>query len=72
MVLDAATVVNSHWRNVKESDRRRLGELIRKSKGKPGSLSKRDRDELRRIAGKLDFPGMARDLLPFARRGRRR
>jgi hypothetical protein len=72
MVLDAATVVNSHWRSLKDSDRRRVGELIRKSKGNPGSLTKRERDELRRIAGRLDVPGMARDLLPFARRGRRR
>jgi hypothetical protein len=71
MVVNAATVVNSHWRNLKESDRRRVGELVRKSKGNPNSLSKRERDELRRIGGKLDFPGMARDLLPFGRRGRK-
>jgi hypothetical protein len=73
LLLDAATVINSHWNELKESDRNRLGTLLRKSKGNPSNLTKRERDELRKIAGKLDFPGMARDLIPFARRlGRKR
>jgi hypothetical protein len=73
LVLDAATVVNKHWHELKESERNRLGALIRKSKGNPSNLTKRERDELRKIARRLDFPGMARDLIPFARRlGRRR
>jgi hypothetical protein len=72
LVLDAATVVNSHWNELKETDRNRLGALIRKSKGNPSNLSKRERDELRKIIGKLDFPGMARDLIPFAGRLRKR
>jgi hypothetical protein len=72
MVLEAATVFNSHWRNLKESDRRRVAELVRKSKGNPRALSQRERDELRKIAGRLDVPGMARDVLPFGRRGRKR
>jgi hypothetical protein len=73
LVLDAATVLNSHWQELKESERDRVATLLRKSKGNPSNLSKRERDELRKIAGKLDFPGMARDLIPFARRlGRRR
>lgn len=72
LALDAAMVVNSHWRELKESERSRAGELIRKSKGNPRNLGKRERDELRKIAGKLDFPGMARDLVPFTRRLRKR
>ena len=72
MLLDAAVVVNAHWQDLKESERSRVGALIRKSKGDPRNLSKRERDELRRIAGKLDVPGMARDLIPFAGRLRKR
>jgi hypothetical protein len=72
VLLDAAAVVNSHWHELKESERNRLGVLIRKSKGNPSNLTKRERDELRKIAGKLDVPGMARDLIPFARRLRKR
>jgi hypothetical protein len=72
LLLDAAVVVNSHWQDLKESERSRVGVLIRKSKGDPRNLSKRERDELRKIAGKLDVPGMARDLIPFTRRLRKR
>ena len=72
LLLDAATVINAHWNELKESDRDRLGALLRKSKGNPSNLSKRERDELRKIIGKLDFPGMATDLIPFARRLRKR
>jgi hypothetical protein len=72
LVLDAAVVVNSHWQDLKESERSRVGALIRKSKGNPRNLTKRERDELRKIADRLDVPGMARDLVPFARRMRKR
>jgi hypothetical protein len=72
LVLDVAVVVNSHWQGLKESERRRAAELIRKSKGNPRTLTKRERDELRKIADRLDVPGMARDLIPFARRLRKR
>ena len=73
LLIDAATVLNAHWNQLKESDRDRLGALLRKSKGNPSKLTKRERDELRKIAGKFDFPGIARDLVPFARRlGRKR
>ena len=72
LALELAMVANAHWQELKDSERRRLGELIRKSKGNPRALNQRERDELRKIAAKLDFPGMARDLVPFARRFRRR
>jgi hypothetical protein len=65
-------VVKSHWEDLKESERSRVGTLVRKSKGNPRNLTKRERDELRKIAGKLDVPGMARDLIPFARGLRKR
>jgi hypothetical protein len=72
LALDAAVVVKAHWENLKESERSRVSELILKSKGNPRNLTKRERDELRRIGAKLDVPGMARDLVPFARRVRKR
>jgi hypothetical protein len=72
ILLDAATVANAHWHALKASERERLGTLVRKSKGNPSNLTKRERDELRKIAGKLDFAGMARDLIPFGRRLRKR
>ena len=71
LALDAAVVVKSRWEGLKSSERDRVSDLIRKSKGNPRNLTKRERDELRRIAAKLDFPGLARDLVPFARRLRK-
>jgi hypothetical protein len=43
---------------------------VRKSKGNPSNLSKRERDELKRLVVKLDVPAMGRALIPFV--GRRR
>jgi hypothetical protein len=53
------------------SDRRRLSGLLRQSRGRPGNLSARERDELLAIIGRLDLLGVARELGGASRRGRR-
>jgi hypothetical protein len=72
VVLEVAAVASRHWREIDERDRRRMGELVRKSRGRPGNLSPRERAELRRLVGALDLPRLGRELLPFGRAGRRR
>ena len=72
IALDLAAVLNSHWHELSESDRSKLTDLIRKSRGNPANLTRRDRDEALKIVRRLDFAAMARDLLPFAGRARRR
>jgi hypothetical protein len=59
-------------RNLSVSDRRRLGDIMRHSKGDRRRLSDRDRRDLGRIARDLDLAGLARDLAPAAARVRRR
>ena len=72
LALQAAVVAGQHWRALDEKDRHRLTTLLRDSRGWPGNLTSRERDELRKLAARLDLPGIGRDLLPLARRGRRR
>lgn len=71
IALQLALAAGRQWSELPPRDRERLRALLAKSKGLPTNLSAREREELRRIARKLDLPGIARDaVLPFA--GRRR
>jgi hypothetical protein len=72
MALEGAMVANRHWQRLSESERSKLTGLIRKSKGVPTNLTEREREEIRKLVGKLDLAGIGRDLLPFAGRLRSR
>jgi len=72
ILLEVATVLRSHWMRLRPDERRRLSELVRTSRGRLGNLSASERAELRRLVGKLEVAAVGRDLLPFARRIRRR
>jgi hypothetical protein len=68
-MLQGVVVIGRHWRALSQKDRVRLTRLVRDSQGRLGNLSTKERDELRRLVGKLDLRGVARDLL-FLARGR--
>jgi len=70
VLLQAGAAAHRRWRELEESDRRRLSELVRKSRGRPGNLSARERADIRRLVGKLDVAGIGREVLPFSRRRR--
>jgi hypothetical protein len=70
MALDVAFIAREHWQRLAPGERERFSALVRKSKGNPSNLSKRERDELKRLVVKLDVPAMGRALIPFV--GRRR
>jgi hypothetical protein len=72
IVLQAAMAAGEHWRDLPEADRRRLRELLAKSRGRPSNLSRRERDELRALVRRVDVPGFARRMAPLGRRTRRR
>jgi hypothetical protein len=65
-------IVGRRWTALSAKDRARLVELVRTSRGRVGNLSVKQRLELRKLAGRLDLKGMARDLLPVVRGGGRR
>ena len=74
-MLQVGVVVGRRIGELPDKDRARLAVLVRKSKGWPGGLATKEREELRRLIGKLDAKSMSRELLPLiggSRRGRKR
>ncbi len=65
LLLDLALALRHRWKELPERDQRELGRIVRKSKGRPGNLNQRDRNELKRIVKDLDLLAAGRDLLPF-------
>jgi hypothetical protein len=72
MVIQAGVAVNKRWRSLSERERSRLSNLLRRSGGRPGKLSAKERAEVRKLVGKLDLKGLSRDLLPLASRRKRK
>jgi hypothetical protein len=67
MALQAAQVANQHWsEQLSAPERTRLKRLLAKSKGLPNNLTQKERDEVKRLVGKLDIPSAGRKLVPFA------
>jgi len=69
-----ALIANRHWRRLEPVERRRLRELIVKSKGRPSKLTVRERREAEGLLQKLDYAelggNVATTLLPFRPLGR--
>ena len=80
MLYEVARASKSHWDSVDPGDRKRLTELLRKSKGKPQNLSAGERAELAALVSKANprlFLGLVANKLspvplpPRVVRGRR-
>jgi hypothetical protein len=67
VLLQVGTVLGKRWRSLSAKDRARLTRLTRESRGRMNNLSARERRELRKLVGKLDFKRMSRELLPITR-----
>jgi hypothetical protein len=72
--IEVAWLANRHWRRLEPDERRRLRELIRKSRGRPSKLSASEREEAQELLRKLDYAelggSIATTLLPFRPVGR--
>jgi hypothetical protein len=68
-LLQVGIVVGKRVGELSEKDRARLTRLLRDSRGWPGSLGAKERQELRKLLGKLDAKAMSRELLPLLRGG---
>jgi hypothetical protein len=72
--IEVAWLANRHWRRLDPDERRRLRELIRKSRGRPSKLTSKERAEAEELLQKLDFAelggSVATTLLPFRPVGR--
>jgi hypothetical protein len=64
MVLSIAKVLWDRFRtDVQAGDRQELGRLVRKSKGDPRRLTKRERDELLRIVKSVKVAELRDDVV---------
>jgi hypothetical protein len=64
-------VVGKRWTALSAKERARLAGLVAGSRGRVGNLSLKERNELRKLVGKLDLKGAAGELLPMLRGGKR-
>ena len=69
-----ALIANRHWRRLEPEERRRLRELLVRSKGRPSKLTARERREAEVLLEKLDYAELGGNvttaLLPFGPLGR--
>ena len=73
LVFELARLTHGHVMDrTSPADRRRVMDLVRTSHGDPRKLSKRERDELRAIAQKVDVKHLAAALSPAMMRNRLR
>ena len=73
IAVQAVLVANEHWtEQLSAAERTRLRRLLLKSKGRPSNLTAKERNDVKRLVGKLDVPGAGRKLLPFAAGARKR
>jgi hypothetical protein len=80
VAAEAVIVARRHWGSLHPHSRRRMRELVAKSKGRPGQLTREERRELIDHVRQLDLRGLAAELgdvlspvrLPGRRRRRRR
>ncbi|HEX8714321.1 MAG TPA: hypothetical protein VF706_02040 [Solirubrobacteraceae bacterium] len=68
----AAMIVSRHWNALSSKERASLTQLVGESRGRASNLSGKQRSELRKLAGKLDLPGMGRELFALRLSGRKR
>jgi DNA-binding CsgD family transcriptional regulator len=73
LVFEIARGLHSHVMDtLSPTERRRVAQILRTSKGNPANVTPREREELRRLAGKLDLKRLGRDLAPRLVAGRKR
>lgn len=67
-MLQVGIAFGERWRSLSEKERARFTGLLRESGGRVGSLTEKERKELRKLAGKLDIKGLGGDLVAQVRR----
>lgn len=72
LMMQAALTAREHWDVLTAAERTALTRLLRTAKGRPSNLTTRERAELRRLVGRLDLPGLGKDLMPLAAKSRRK
>ena len=66
--MELMVIARDHWEKLTPGERAHLSALVRKSRGRPGNLTRGERADMRRLATKLDLPALGRNVAPVARR----
>jgi hypothetical protein len=61
-ILQTGVLLTKRWLALSEKERKRLLRLLRDSRGRVSNLSVRERLELRKLLGKLEPKGTAREV----------
>jgi len=68
VVFELAITLRKHWRRLEPKERAELGELIKKSQGRPSRLDAGERKRVRALVAKLEPGQIARSVVPIGRR----
>jgi hypothetical protein len=71
-VAEALAATRRHFAGIDPKARRRVVELVRKSKGRPSNLTSREKQELRRLVGEMDLWSLSKELAATATSGRKK
>lgn len=72
LIIQAAVAAREHWGGLTRVERTDLARLLKNARGRPSNLTAHEKAELRRLVGKLDLPGLGKDLVPIASKRRRK
>lgn len=72
VALQVAAVIGKRVGRLSGKERQRLIGLLRGSRGRPGNLSAKERQEVGKLVGKLDLKSAPGEVLPLLRGGRGR
>jgi hypothetical protein len=65
-VAEAVVATRRHWAGIDPSTRRRLRELVTKSRGRPSNLTAGEKRELRSLVGRLNLAKLGREIAAVA------
>lgn len=68
VLFELTALVQRHWGRLTPGEREHVAALVRKSRGRPGALTKAERGDITRLVVKLDVPGFGREVRPLAQR----
>ena len=75
VLANVALAIKRHLDLLDAEEKRELADLVRRSKGRPSNLTKRERERLRGLVDKLEPADLAREaaesVIPLRGRGRR-
>jgi hypothetical protein len=72
MVFEILRAGRDHWDRLDPDDRKRVAELMRRTRGNPRNLTAADRDELRAVGRRLRLGRLGLSLVTAGVLGRRR